>query len=586
MDPVQDARHPVRALGLTRDDGARRGEIELRLLFRGDRGDRGGHRATVTVGSRRDHADAVVVRARREERAAPERVAERVRDRDCARRTRLLAHEAALALEDARLGLEQQRDEPAAALREDALLIRVLAGDGTRTHEVLQGAEHPGDDPEHLAIHLAEHDVDGSEDRDHVRDETALEQPRQDLKVHEGCAAHLCAERGGAAAVADHVEPDLALGALDRVVGLPLWALPYVAETRAHRSARQLVDALADQRDRQTHLTQSHLVARERVALGEDDRLHGLELGIDGVRPVHAQVPAHAGGTQHRAGHGVLLRHLGWDAGNADGALEEDLVALEDLHVVVLDVLLPSVEEPRELRDPTRWEVVHDAARPEEVVVHARAAELLDEVEDLLAVAEAPQHRGRRAHVEAVRAEPHEVAGAPRHLVDDDADELRATRYLDARDRLGRTAVRVLVQHRGDVVGLVRVTRALVEGPPLVDLLETPVQVPHHRDAFDDLLAGEPQHQAQDAMRRGMLGSQIQDQLLGLEALVLDDRKLDAGTFADLANLGVGGAQCYPPFAIFSRSRSTPSVSASGRGGQPGTYTSTGTIVSTPWSVE
>jgi hypothetical protein len=40
-----------------------------------------------------------------------------------------------------------------------------------------------------------------------------------------------------------------------------------------------------------------------------------------------------------------------------------------------------------------------------------------------------------------------------------------------------------------------------------------------------------------------VLWSQIQDQLLGLEAFVLDDRKLDAGTFADLAKLGVGGAQ-------------------------------------------
>ena len=97
------------------------------------------------------------------------------------------------------------------------------------------------------------------------------------------------------------------------------------------------------------------------------------------------------------------------------------------------------------------------------------------------------------------------------------------------------------------------------------------MQVSHHGDALDDLLAGETQHETQHAMRRGMLGSQIQDQLLGLEAFVLDDREVDAGAFADLAKLGVGGAQRYPPFAIFSRSRSTPSVSASGRGGQPGT---------------
>ena len=37
-----------------------------------------------------------------------------------------------------------------------------------------------------------------------------------------------------------------------------------------------------------------------------------------------------------------------------------------------------------------------------------------------------------------------------------------------------------------------------------------------------------------------------------------------------------------PCFAIFSRSLSIPSMKASGRGGQPGTYISTGTMVSTP----
>jgi len=84
------------------------------------------------------------------------------------------------------------------------------------------------------------------------------------------------------------------------------------------------------------------------------------------------------------------------------------------------------------------------------------------------------------------------------------------------------------------------------------------MQVSHHRDAFDDFLAGEAQHQSQHAVRRRMLRSQIQDQLLGLEAFVLDDRKLDAGAFADLAKLGVGGAQRYPPFAILLNLTAAP----------------------------
>ena len=38
------------------------------------------------------------------------------------------------------------------------------------------------------------------------------------------------------------------------------------------------------------------------------------------------------------------------------------------------------------------------------------------------------------------------------------------------------------------------------------------------------------------------------------------------------------------PALIFSWRRTMPSISASGRGGQPGTWMSTGTILSTPWS--
>src|SRR5215211_4184573 len=38
------------------------------------------------------------------------------------------------------------------------------------------------------------------------------------------------------------------------------------------------------------------------------------------------------------------------------------------------------------------------------------------------------------------------------------------------------------------------------------------------------------------------------------------------------------------PARIFSWSRTIPSISASGRGGQPGTWMSTATILSTPWS--
>src|SRR4030095_15653844 len=109
-----------------------------------------------------------------------------------------------------------------------------------------------------------------------------------------------------------------------------LRALPHVAEARADGAAGELVDALADQRDRKAHLPAAELIAREGVAAREDDGLHRLQLGIDRVRPIDTQVPAHAGPAQHRTGHSVLLRDVGGDAADAHGALEEDLVALED----------------------------------------------------------------------------------------------------------------------------------------------------------------------------------------------------------------------------------------------------------------
>src|SRR5439155_4649274 len=92
----------------------------------------------------------VVRRARRERRPFAESVLERVRDRDRPRRARLLAHEARLALEDARLRLQQKSDEPPRPLGQIAFLIRVFASYRTWTHEVLKSAQHAGDDPKHL----------------------------------------------------------------------------------------------------------------------------------------------------------------------------------------------------------------------------------------------------------------------------------------------------------------------------------------------------------------------------------------------------------------------------------------------------
>jgi hypothetical protein len=66
------------------------------------------------------------------------------------------------------------------------------------------------------------------------------------------------------------------------------------------------------------------------------------------------------------------------------------------------------------------------------------------------------------------------------------------------------------------------------------------MQVPHHRDALDDLLARELEDETEHTVGRGVLRSHVQDQLLGLEALVLDDGKLDERGLLELADLRLG----------------------------------------------
>jgi hypothetical protein len=67
---------------------------------------------------------------------------------------------------------------------------------------------------------------------------------------------------------------------------------------------------------------------------------------------------------------------------------------------------------------------------------------------------------------------------------------------------------------------LVGVAGALVVGAPLEELLEPAVEVPDDRDALEDLLTAQLQDETQDAVGRGVLRPEVEDQLLGLEAIL------------------------------------------------------------------
>jgi hypothetical protein len=70
------------------------------------------------------------------------------------------------------------------------------------------------------------------------------------------------------------------------------------------------------------------------------------------------------------------------------------------------------------------------------------------------------------------------------------------------------------------------------------------MQVAHDRDALDDLLALELEHEPEHAVCRGVLRSHVEDELLGLEPFVaLDDGELDSGSVLDRGALPVDGGQ-------------------------------------------
>ena len=76
----------------------------------------------------------------------------------------------------------------------------------------------------------------------------------------------------------------------------------------------------------------------------------------------------------------------------------------------------------------------------------------------------------------------------------------------------------------------------------------------------------------------------VDDERRLAERLPRLDKSGNAGVGAHSATPRISYAGGTPP-RIFSCRRMMPSISASGRGGQPGTWMSTGTILSTPWRI-
>ena len=156
--------------------------------------------------------------------------------------------------------------------------------------------------------------------------------------------------------------------------------------------------------------------------------------------------------------------------------------------------------------------------------MHARAGDRLVAVHQVFALAEAEQEHGHRADVEAVRAQPHQVIEDARDLVEHHADVTGPRRRRDAEQLLDREHVGVLVAHHRHVVEPVHVADRLVEGLGLGELLGAPMQQAHVRIGLLDGLAVHLQHQAQHAVRRRVLRTEVHGQVADLSHPSLRER--------------------------------------------------------------
>src|SRR3990170_2498255 len=113
----------------------------------------------------------------------------------------------------------------------------------------------------------------------------------------------------------------------------------------------------------------------------------------------------------------------------------EDRVGGEE-PLVLGDVPRELLAEGQRLLHPAVGDVLVDAARPEVDVVQAAAGGLLEEVEDLLPLAEAPEEHRGRAQVGAPGPQPDQVTGDALELQEDHAQPLRPLWHHDLAQRL------------------------------------------------------------------------------------------------------------------------------------------------------
>src|SRR5262249_33393354 len=201
-----------------------------------------------------------------------------------------------------------------------------------------------------------------------------------------------------------------------------------------------------------------------------------LVLVISSVGQGLADVPLHPACPQDgsRGAHGDRILR-GQDA-DALRAAHPDAVFSQQL-LVLVDLVFQVFREALNVFLELIVSLVLQTTDAEGVRREPRPAILLENLKNLLALAEAVENGRERADIERVRAEPEQVTGDALKLGEDRADHLGAGRRLDAHQLFNRLAIAQAVRNRGDIVHAVHIRRKLLIAAVLSNLLHAAVQV-------------------------------------------------------------------------------------------------------------
>ncbi len=165
--------------------------------------------------------------------------------------------------------------------------------------------------------------------------------------------------------------------------------------------------------------------------------------------------------------------------------------------------------------EPARRRFQRQAADAEVTGHHPLAGDVLVNLHDLFALAEAVEEDGHRAEIDGVGAEPDEVRSDARQLGEQHANVLRALGDFDSEKLFGREAEGEIIRERREIVDAVGERDALRIRFRFAGFLDARVQVADHGLGGEDGLAVELEDHAQHAMGRRVLRPHVEDHRLG-----------------------------------------------------------------------